>query len=308
MKPILAGLAAICGVALAGCHAPNASVSALQMDPATGLTVPVAVANPVLKAASSSPLDTRRPLESPVARESSDLREDPLSAQEKAGGTGSGTAEPGTAGAKMTGAALKSLSLPDIDPNKPVTLKPGVTICEPIPDAASAGLTDFGAGCTRWLSYAVGGAPELGRTPVWESPDRVKYELHRKEYRISPQDAPRLASILGVTHVATGQVSGTPARCTLTYQLQSVPDGKPLGTSLSVSGTQAEVVAALPGLAKQMVQRLGASSQGLPGTVGARRRTSPLWAACPGQRTTASPPRNGRQPSPWQSVCRLPVF
>ena len=48
-----------------------------------------------------------------------------------------------------------------------------------------------------------------------------------------------------------------------------MPDGKPLGAPLSVSGTQAEVVAALPALAKQMVERIGVSAQGVPDSVGA---------------------------------------
>ena len=58
----------------------------------------------------------------------------------------------------------------------------GVVICEPVADPGTeADNANFGAGCGRWLQFAVGGQGELGKTPLWESPNRAAKELGRTD-------------------------------------------------------------------------------------------------------------------------------
>src|SRR4051794_18099110 len=49
----------------------------------------------------------------------------------------------------------------------PVGSEPGVLICEPLCSGDPV-TVNFGAACTRWLQFVVGGQGELGRTPLWE--------------------------------------------------------------------------------------------------------------------------------------------
>lgn len=176
--------------------------------------------------------------------------------------------------------ASSTLSLGDLKPaarerlvlnaSKSSASRRGIVICEPAVSRVDADTADFGAGCARWLQFEVGGLGELGRTPQWPSLERIRDELGRSDLRVSRQEAPKLAQILGVTHAAIGTISGSPMQSTLVYQLVTAPEGKALGKPLQVSGSQAQILAVLPGIARQLASRLGVESPRISAQVGAR--------------------------------------
>ena len=133
----------------------------------------------------------------------------------------------------------------------------GLMVCEPVPVNTSASLADFGTGCARWLHLRVAGLPELGQTPQWAALWRAQTEMNRTDLRLTQPEARRLSSITGVTHAATGQITGTAAHCTLTYQLYALPQGTAVGPPLRVTGTQAQVLSQLPALAGHLAASLG---------------------------------------------------
>ena len=265
-------LSLACGLAIAGCHnnseddfskpiqlpQQNAAASSPQQagasaNPSAPHASSPASASPADKNGASSVVSNDPPLQ----HGADDNEAPPVSAQSS---HADGAAKPlSSAAAPKTAppVSLKSLPMPKIDPKAPVALEPGITIGEPTPDRNDAPLTAFGAGCARWLNYAVGGLPEMGRTPTWFSATRFETRANRANYQLAPADAPALYNILGVTYAASGQITGDASHCVLTYQVFSVPDGKPVGGPLTLSGTQDQIAAGLPQLGRQIAQAVG---------------------------------------------------
>ena len=160
----------------------------------------------------------------------------------------------------------RQATLPDAAPAQPLPANPGLIVCDPLP--GSPALAVLGRACGRWLDLTAAGQPELGRTPLWESRERARQEMKRADFALTPAQAVALAGITGVTHAACGTLTGTPARCTLTYGLYAVPSGKPLGPMLVQTGTEPQVVAALPGMARALDVRLGVPAPRVPASVG----------------------------------------
>lgn len=133
----------------------------------------------------------------------------------------------------------------------------GLVVCEPVAGNAGAGVADFGAGCGRWLHLSVAGLPQLEQTPLWSSLSRAQTELKRTDLRLSPLEARRLSGILGVSHAATGQIAGTAAHCTLTYQLYALPKGTAVSPPLKATGTESQVLSQLPQMAGRLAASLG---------------------------------------------------
>ncbi len=167
-----------------------------------------------------------------------------------------------------TSPAMRLTSKELLQKTAPAGSGPGVVVCEPVAQNARAQIAAFGAGCGRWLHLAVGGHGEFGKTPLWGAVDDARLAMGKPDLRFAPQDAARLARKLGITHAATGRISGDATRCTLTYQLWQVPSRKPVGAPLTATGARQQVVARLPELARQMAARLGAAPR-VPATVGA---------------------------------------
>jgi tetratricopeptide (TPR) repeat protein len=141
---------------------------------------------------------------------------------------------------------------------------PGPSICEPVAKNTSAATADFGAGCARWLQFALGANVELGQTPRWDAQARGRKELGATDLRLTAAQAARFAKSVGYTHVAVGEISGVPAHCTLSYQLLAMPEQKPVGAPLKATGSEAQVVAALPGMARQLLTLLKVAKPQLP--------------------------------------------
>lgn len=159
--------------------------------------------------------------------------------------------------------------IPGTDSPAPRTLaspNAGLIVCNPV--AGSPALSAFGSGCGRWLDLVAAGQPELGRTPLWESRARAQQEMGRTDFRLSPAQAAALFPITGATHAACGTLTGTATRCTLTYRLYALPGGKPVGPPLAQSGSEEQVLAALPAMAKALDARLGVPAPHIPPSVG----------------------------------------
>ena len=172
---------------------------------------------------------------------------------------------------------------------------PGLVVCEPISVNADASTTDFAAGCGRWLHLTVSGQPALGQTPLWSSLERAQTEMGRSDLRLTLPQAKRLASILGVTHVAVGKVTGSAAHCTLTYQLWTVPGGKAVGPRLQASGTTSQVLTQLPQLAKRLTAQIGLPNAALPATVAAKPADMALLGRLPWYAGTTPTPAETKQ-------------
>ena len=146
----------------------------------------------------------------------------------------------------------------------PTPVNAGLIVCDPVPATADPALAVFGTACGRWLDLVAAGQPDLGRTPFWEARGRCRKEIHRTDFALTPAQAAPLAAMTGATHAACGTLSGTPAHCTLSYTLAALPSGKPIGLPLVVSGTEQQIAAALPSLAKALDARLGVPAPRLP--------------------------------------------
>src|SRR5687767_11938016 len=127
-------------------------------------------------------------------------------------------AEPQTLDAEEPAAILPKLDPDPADAIKPLDSGFGIVICDPV--VAPGGGTyapEFGVGCGRWLQLVVGGHGELGKTPLWSSCDTAAAEFasHRQYLQLTSEQAPALRRIVGVTHAATGTLSGDEKNCTL---------------------------------------------------------------------------------------------
>jgi tetratricopeptide (TPR) repeat protein len=149
----------------------------------------------------------------------------------------------------------------------PVASWAGIVVCAPL--SRDASLVDFGAACGRWLHFVVAGHAELGKTPFWSAVDGARRELNKLNLRLNPVEAAQLSTILGVTHVATGLLEGRSTSCTLTYQLREMPSGKAVGEPLRRTGSQEQLVAQLPAMARQLAALLGVKSPRVPPSVAA---------------------------------------
>lgn len=164
----------------------------------------------------------------------------------------------------------------------------GLIVCDPVPQGADPTLAVFGTACGRWLDLVAAGQPELGQTPFWEARDRCRREMHRTDFALSPAQAAPLAAMTGATHAACGTLTGTPARCTLTYGLYALPGGTLLGPLLVQTGTEQQVAAALPALAKALDRRLGVPAPRLPAAAFASSAADLIQAETLGEEDTVS--------------------
>lgn len=162
---------------------------------------------------------------------------------------------------------------------------PGIVIFDPVSVGTAKSANDFGIGCSRWLFLHVGGQPELGKTPLWRSVDRVRREMQKSSLSLTAADAARAARLLGATHLVTGTLSGGPT-ITLTYRVQKATDKAPLGAPITVSGTPDQVVAALPEAARKICNTVGVRNPALPKSVELmaaelQRLGSEIWTVTP---------------------------
>ncbi len=146
--------------------------------------------------------------------------------------------------------------------NPPPSIKQvGIVLADPI--AVNNADSDFAAGCGRWLFFYLGGQPQFGSTSFWQSLERGRRELQKPNLQLSLSEAKQLTTWIGGTHFGVGTLSGG-TRQTLRYRLYSLPHATPIAPEVTVSGTQAEIVAGLPALARKLSTQLGLASPELP--------------------------------------------
>jgi len=144
----------------------------------------------------------------------------------------------------------------------------GLLVGEPVAAGVDDKLAAFGAACGRWLHLVAAGQPELGKTAFWDSVNHGRRKLGRMNVRLELDDAVRIKQTLGITHAAVGRISGDAGSCTLSYQLYDLRTKKQLGESFTASGTEQQILDALPSLATQMARGLGVVSPRVPDGVG----------------------------------------
>lgn len=150
---------------------------------------------------------------------------------------------------------------------RPVESGPGLVVCDPVaaPSVQSNGrLDNFGIACGRWLHLVTAGQQQFGRTPSWGSLSRAIAELGRSDLGLDSDQAYKLTSILGATHAAVGTINGTPAHCELSYQLYDLVRHKPVGRTITASGSEEEILRSLPAMAQIMASELEAGSPAVP--------------------------------------------
>jgi len=172
---------------------------------------------------------------------------------------------PPDAGQVAQQAVVPVSGVPVSGPRRDAAVNAGLIVCDPIP--GDPALTTFGTACGRWLDLIAAGQPELGRTPYWEARGRARQEMGRADFHLTPAQAGALSGMTGATHAACGTISGVPSRCTLTYSLYALPGGQPVGPPLVQTGAEAQIVAALPGMAKALDARLGVRAPRVPPSV-----------------------------------------
>lgn len=135
---------------------------------------------------------------------------------------------------------------------KPVQNGNGLVIGEPTSSTRNGALANFGGGCARWLHFNVSGQGALGKTPLWGNVADVRDELRKTDCRWTSADLPQLARGTGATHIALGDLAGTPTNAVLSYQLWNAQTRQKVGGALVVKGTRAQIVAQLPRMAQQL--------------------------------------------------------
>jgi len=204
--------------------------------------------------------------------------------------SGGGSTAP-TAPAISPAEAL-AITWPEEAKSSPVAGGYGLIICEPVIGDADEPTAAFGAGCARWLQFVVGGQGELNKTPLWDAVSRAEHEMNRTELRLTMREAPELAQNTGVTHVVVSHISGSPANCALTCYLAQLDNQRIVGPSLTLRGTQQQVLAQLPSLAKQLASRLDMRNPHVPARISALPAEMQMLGRRPWQPTRDLPARD----------------
>lgn len=157
---------------------------------------------------------------------------------------------------------LKPLALSKL----PTPAKYGLVVCDPV--TASPALAQFAEWCGRWLDLIAAGQPELGQTAFWSDRFRVEREMKKTSLQLAPAQGAELRTITGANVGAFGAISGTAKACALTYRLQPPPSGAAIGPILKAERTEAQILAALPGIAKKIDALLEVTSPRIPKSVG----------------------------------------
>ena len=160
-----------------------------------------------------------------------------------------------------------SVDLPAIDELAALPAGPGLIVGQPVVDTDNEATGEFGAGCSRWLQFNVGGRFELGRTPFWGGVAMLALEMPSGQLQFTKEDLPRIAGICSATHIALGRVRGSPDHSTLTYRVFDLESGRENGDPIILQGSHQEIVRQLPAVGRAILERMDASADGLPTTV-----------------------------------------
>ncbi len=146
----------------------------------------------------------------------------------------------------------------------PVASGTGVIVFEPVATGTDESSALFGGGCSRWLQFVVGGLGDLGKTPSWVSIDQVRVERKLQDLRLHPDEAFRVASALGPTHVVTSVIRGSAGSLTLEFRVSLRGIDRPVGNLITLTGTESAIVQGLPAAASKIARSLGVAEARIP--------------------------------------------
>ena len=133
----------------------------------------------------------------------------------------------------------------------------GVVVAAPEKRGTGVGETaDFAQGCTRWLQVELSGQPELGRMPPWGNIDNAAASMGKANTALQGNELAQLARLCSATHFVSTAWQSNAARSRLTLQLWTVQQKK-VDAPLSLAGSQAQILAALPDAARKIAALLG---------------------------------------------------
>jgi tetratricopeptide (TPR) repeat protein len=144
--------------------------------------------------------------------------------------------------------------LPPVQPDRSGA---GIVITDPVCRPLNPQLSRFGAGCTRWLQFEVGGQPQLGRTPMMAELYQHWTECRRRGTGPEPEVVLSRVGGMGATHVAMGEISGSAQDARLSYRLWKLADRSSVGEPILLTGSLDAVKAKLPELGRELSRRLG---------------------------------------------------
>jgi tetratricopeptide (TPR) repeat protein len=146
----------------------------------------------------------------------------------------------------------------------------GLVVGEPLSNGGSD-LTAFGAACSRWLQFRIGGQGEMGKTPLWREIDEASQEMGKSNFQLTAGDVDGMAKALGPTHMLLGSIAQAenPGEFILRYQLidvntrikttkgNSLIVSKSVGVIPALQGTKTAIWKELPSLALSLSRQLG---------------------------------------------------
>jgi len=144
---------------------------------------------------------------------------------------------------------------------------PGLFVGQPVTNGRDVGLTQFGAGCGRWLHLYASGQLGMSRTPSWVYADDVRIGLRQNDFCLRPANLRDWARALGGIDSAAGTLTGSGQNLALTYQLYD-PDGVPIGPAVQAKGSPVAIVTALPEMAAKLDVLLGVKPLDAPVATG----------------------------------------
>lgn len=147
---------------------------------------------------------------------------------------------------------------PTADAPQPKEKPLGVVVSFPAVDGADKTSQNFAAGIGWFLTDAVGGAPELGQSPLRNTIYQVARERKITSLRMSQAEAVRVARVCGATHVAVGTLSESASEVRLSYQLHPVGDTRSAVASATLAVPNREaLLRQLPKIAQELRAALG---------------------------------------------------
>ena len=173
-------------------------------------------------------------------------------------------------------AATLSNYVASLAPFEASKVGPGLMIFEP---RGPQNLQNFGAGCTRWLQFHVGGQGELGRTPSLRAYPMARQPLGLSDYRLNFDKAREAAKYGGATHFATSEIGPNALKIAL-YELASASAQKP-AARFEIPGTPAQIVEKLPQFETLIAATLRVSQPKISSKVGASAQEMAILGAQP---------------------------
>lgn len=157
---------------------------------------------------------------------------------------------------------------------------PGLVVLEPVANTKDPELHSLGQGAAAWLHLTVAGQPAFGQSPAFSSIGRSRREMNAADTAMALPQARDLARRVGATHVAVGTIAGSASAGRLSYRIYRVDNGQPVGSAASASGSEAQIAAALPGVARTLNAALRGSPSRIPSSTGLSASDMALLGRC----------------------------